>query len=196
MVDLTTERPFWQVKAEYADFAAFLADVSGREDNAEPGRGKRQTMVYAAGFAWVRLIESQGRWFNMFQDLVTLTDCGGPLVWGDAQQPQLAAMQARYGGCWSEASGEAYLGEQYDGLAWGVHWGQEHAQAGGADEWAQAWRYIWETAELDQALQAVWMQAPELDLVQAYERVWPAWWASLPGNEAVGERWKKMPVAA
>lgn len=176
MVDLTTERPFWQVKAEYADFATFLRDVSEREDHVSDRGGRSQSITsYSAGRSRVRLVEDREALLNIFRPLRTLTDCvGTPLVWGNG--PELAAMQARYGGDWTDAGGPCYLDEKYAGLAWEPHWTEEETG------WEQAWAYVWETAELDRAFTAAWTRHPHTNLVTLYQKVWPAWWASLPAR--------------
>lgn len=180
MVDLTTERSFWQVKAEYASFADFLLDVSTREDHVREGGSRCQAITsYRAGTARVRLLEDRGAGINIFRDLQTVTDCvGTPLVWGNGAE--LVAMQARYGGVWTDAVDSCYLDDKYTGLAWEPHWTDE------ASGWAQAWRYVWETAELDRAMMQAWAAQPELDPLELYARQWPAWWAGLPALKAGG----------
>lgn len=173
MVDLTTERPFWKVKAEYAGFTEFLRDVSEREDHVRDGRGRETITSYCAGLARVRLLEDRGALLNIFRPMRTLTDCVGTvLVWGNGVE--LEAMAARYGGDWTDAGGPCYLDEKYDGLAWQPHWTEEETG------WVQAWAYVWETAELDRAFTAAWTKHPHTNLVTLYQRVWAEWWASLP----------------
>ena len=180
MVDLVTERSFWQVKAEYAGFAEFLADVSDREDHVRERGSRRQSITsYLAGTARVRLLEDNGALINVFRELRTLTDCvGTALVWGNGAE--LEAMKARYGGTWTDAVDSCYLDDKYTGLAWQPHWEEEETG------WAQAWRYVWETAELDRAMMSAWTEQPELDPLELYEREWPAWWAGLPDLNAGG----------
>jgi hypothetical protein len=181
MVDLTTERPFWKVKAEYASFTEFLRDVSEREDHVRDGRGRQLVTSYCAGLARVRLIEDRAALINIFRPLRTLTDCVGTLlVWGRGEVVE--AMQARYGGDWTDACAPCYLDEKYDGLAWQPHWTEEEAG------WVQAWAYVWETAELDRAFTAAWTKHPDTNLVTLYQKVWAAWWASLPAQMVGSEQ--------